>query len=414
MTGRRPSQSTSTNINKRPRIRGRLFSLLAALFVAAALAIGLKIRSVQYANWVKNASLDELLQAARQRPKDRPLFRQLGLRQREAGRFAEAADSFQRAVELSPDDEEAWGDWADAVGQARGAPAQMLVLAAWRKTLPQSGRVCARMAEVHYLAENFGTAEKLAREATALTPQLADGWRLLGQLALIRQDLPGATTAFEEARKRNPGDWRIFLGLTKTALAKPDSLSAVEAARQMLALAPNEPVAQLYSARALLSGSPSPEQVTEAQRYLIEALRSSEGLVGESRFDALFYLGDSYAAQSRWQEALPYFEAAGKLAPGSVKLQFRLIKAYTQLGQQEKAKTARLQYRKASVYENTTKTLRMKIASFPKDVQPKLDLARLYTRNGNFVEARKIYQTMIAEGLAVETAQQELTALTKK
>ena len=414
MPGENKRKSIPTSKNKRTESRVRLFALLATLCLAAAAFVGIKLRSANDVHWLKTAPADKLLQASRQRPNDGLLFQQLGLRQREEGRLADAALSFQRAVELLPDDEETWNNWADTVGQARGAAAQLLVLTTWEKTLPQSGRVRAKMAEVQYLAGNYPTAETRAREAATLAPDLADGWRILGQLALLRQDYSEAVAVFEEAKKRDPKDWRNFLGLTKAALAKPDPTAAVAAARQMIALAPNEPVAQLYMARALLVGSPQTAQIAQARKLLSEALRPSPGLIGESRFDALFYLGDSFAAQSRWQEALPYFEAAEKIAPGSARVQFRLERAYTQIGQSQKAKAARSQYQANSSYENATKTLRLKIAANPYDAQLRLDLARLYARNGNYIEAGQMYQILIAKGLAVETSQKELALLGKR
>ena len=197
----------------------------------------------------------------------------------------------------------------------------------------------------HHRASRFAEAEALYRQVLAVEPNNPDGLFLLGTLAhqLGRHDL--AVELIGRAIARNPQfpDYYNNYGMTLAALGRhPD---AVAAYRQGLALRPNDAntIANLAAAlvrlgaageaidlceRARAAGTTSADLLNNLGIAYKEEMRTETAiacyreLIGQypDHVEARENLANALRQQGRIDEALPYLEAALRMAPGAGRL----------------------------------------------------------------------------------------------
>lgn len=112
------------------------------------------------------------------------------------------------------------------------------------------------------------TAERYAAQATAVSPEYALGFRLLGRAKLLQQDLPNARAALLRAHELNPADNSTLDDLVSVHQASKNPLEAVFLAELMIRNSPNSFQGYWAQARLLIAG----KRYDEAVPYLEKAL----------------------------------------------------------------------------------------------------------------------------------------------
>lgn len=137
-----------------------------------------------------------------------------------------------------------------------------------------------------------------------------------------------ATAAYINAHALAPRDkrWPYLLGQLYADGSKiPEAVAAFASA---LDIDPNDAVTQIFLGRLYLK-----QGLPDKARQLFEKARIKD----EARAAALTGLGKAALAQSRYREAVDYFEEALRLAPAAARLRQPLALAYRGLGDTAKA-----------------------------------------------------------------------------
>jgi cytochrome c-type biogenesis protein CcmH/NrfG len=388
-----------------------LLAVLVALLTVGAVRWTSALRSERS---LREASLERLRAESRRRPNNPRVFYFLGLRARQAGQKNEAMRSFERAVQLSPDNEEYWLHWAALAAAVRGPLAAEAILATYLRDHPRSARVHLERAKIYLAREDYPLTYSRAADAVKVDPSLTEGWRLMGQAALTLHKAADAESAFGRAVALSPRDWRPRIGLGKALLEQKRKDEAVACLREAVRLAPDAPEAHLYLGLALLERARTHEDFAAARQNLREAERRKDRLSEEDRYQTFLYLGQSYQQESDWRNALSWFEQAAALAPGSATVQYALIQVYRGLGDTANAALAARRHTEIDRYNGQIKDLLTQIRTHPNRADLRLRLARVYAAHGNIVDAAKTYEGLIARNLAVPVARRELKALNER
>jgi len=168
---------------------------------------------------------------------------------RTAGRWAEARDAYREALALDPDHEDALyylGNTELELGDYQGAAA------AWERLVavnPASARGHSRLGDLYACPEpgaprDLSRAEAEYRRALELNREETGPLLHLGELALIRGDLPAASSAFAAVIASNPRSVEAHLLQGYLSWKQGRTGSALERFRHAVELAHAPPPAQ--------------------------------------------------------------------------------------------------------------------------------------------------------------------------
>jgi len=161
--------------------------------------------------------------------------------------------------------------------------------------------VTARML---FRQEQTAAAEADARQATKLDPRLPLAHRLLGEIALAKGDLPGATAELELERAINPLDGETYDRLGDAYLRSGKPALAQQALDRAVLLEPNATGPYILLGQALLDEK---DPLTAAM-YLERAVK-----MDPSNSMAVMLLGRAFAAAGRNADAQREADALKKL-----------------------------------------------------------------------------------------------------
>ncbi len=153
--------------------------------------------------------------------------------------------------------------------------------------------------------EKYAGAANAFRSGIGEVPSVVELHIGLGQ-ALIKLDLPGARSAFEEAVRRSPRNQRAVLGMALTATLAGDRATADRYLDICAQLTPNNPWVRQQLLERQQRADPA---AGIAER---EELRSRE----PNNFDNLVQLADLYTRQNQPAKAVEVFEQAIALEAG--------------------------------------------------------------------------------------------------
>ena len=156
-------------------------------------------------------------------------------------------------------------------------------------------------------------------------------------IAIQKKDFPGALTALEKVREKNPAELQLQLMLAQSYLALRQWENAEAAARQVLTIDFHNPQAFLTLARIQLHSDRA-----------IEALQSALEAIGFQYGNPLghFLLGAALVQLENFAEAERPLLNCLRLAPRFVRAQRLLARVYRHLGQTDKASICEMQSHK--------------------------------------------------------------------
>lgn len=265
-------------------------------------------------------------------------YYRLALTELELGRVAEAVAALERATELEPRNEDAFGKLAD------------LYLAIYFANQSAAKEILEKL-------------RQLAERAEASIPGSFDLLRVQGFLALNEKDFKTAMARFQAAWQRRPGDGRAALGLAESLAAAGRNEEAEGVARKFLQTDPS--FAGMYDflylryyreqrsreaeeiLRAKCSNNPSqvefwlqlaahyhltgePEKMDGVIRRLLSAPAPPAEVYGS--------VGDFYMRIGRFHEAFETYRRGAEAHPGArLDLEKRMVEALAFEGKSEEA-----------------------------------------------------------------------------
>jgi tetratricopeptide (TPR) repeat protein len=236
------------------------------------------------------------------RLKDVPeLHNLLGEIEEKDGKFVEAANQFELAAHADPSESNLF-DWAS----------ELLL----HRTLDPAVEV------FQHASERYPTS-----------PRLMIG---LGMALYARGNYDDAVTALLKGADLNPADPSCYLFLAKAYDSSPSQAGEViERFRRFAELQPGNARALYYYAMGLWKGKRAQDPTLDKSQ--IEALLKKSIALDPAIPEAHQQLGNLYADQNKYAEAIPEYLKARELDPDLSDVRYRLGQAYVRVGEKEKA-----------------------------------------------------------------------------
>ncbi|HLI49994.1 MAG TPA: hypothetical protein VKV18_15090 [Chthonomonas sp.] len=360
------------------------------------------------------ASLSELKNYVQQHPNNPVAFYYLGKREEELQKLPEALQAYWQAISLNANYASAWKAWTPLAIKQMGPQQTYDVLNRFLQQHPKSAYPHLMMGLLLYQNGYFPTACTEAQQAATLDPKLLEAWQLLGISAQAQRDDEKAVVAFQHALRLQPKDWRSHtsLGVALADLNRfPEALQELDTG---VLEAPKQGITHLELGKIRLRIAHSPNDYEAARAQLLQALALRATLTPQGVFDALHALGQSYAAEDNWLKARSWLEAAEMLNPNDESLEFDLSNVYRHLGLTSLYRQAAQKHQALVAYRLKERALSEHIATYPNDIEARLQLARLHARHGYLMEALRDYRLLLLRAPQLQVARQELEALIAK
>ncbi|HZP80944.1 MAG TPA: tetratricopeptide repeat protein [Chthonomonadaceae bacterium] len=389
--------------------------LLTLLLLSASLVL-YRIAASRRAEYVlRHASLSEL-QAVAARDADNPrVFYYLGLRAQEAGQGPLAMSAFLRAATLAPDDEKLWLIWSQTAFSVQGSQAARDILLTFIKVHPKNVLAHMQLAKLMEQEGSLSDAYEVAQRATKLEPQSAAAWQLLGKVALEQHNSGQAESAFRRAIALRPQDSFSHASLGDAFFLMSRYPEAAAAYHEAVRLAPHMGTAYMALGQTLLKMASSPEEIEAARANLQQALARLATMQQTGLYYTYLCLGQSYARQSRWKEALPWLKQAEAIqapsADSNNDAHFELAQVYRALHDSANAAREMALHQKLVAYFLQVRALTSRLSAYPNDTQASLRLARLFASHQDYPQADKAYRSALAYAADKQAVRQERDAL---
>lgn len=391
----------------------RVALLFGLLLVVAGIGAARWWQATQRQKWLQTATIDELAAAASRDESDVAIFERLGAKARELEQWPRAVKAFQHACELAPDRVENWVGWARTTYELAGFRAADAILTRYIDTHPKESKAYLERAALRRVAKRTEMAWGDADKAARLAPDSGEAWALRGDLSLDQGIAGEGEASFVKARALMPKSPWPCVGLYQAYIAQKKNAEALAMAREITTRFPNVVEGNLYLGEAMIETAQGPADYDAARTVLRKALDASAQMQRMDQFAVLHLMGRTFFNQSRWREALTYFERGNAMIPDNPDLLFLLGRTYRALGDNAKAEATLAKHKQ--VYADVAKVRQFtaRINDNPNDPIARLECARWYAARGIPMNAAVQYEEMIARGLDVETATRERKALEK-
>ncbi len=273
---------------------------------------------------------------------------QTGDRNFKAGRYAEAAINYRKAIQIDAKQGEAYYGLGRADIEKRDYQEAFTVLTQASDLLPRRLDVKAKLADlVLGLYESdpsdanlYGTLTKLTGQMLAIDPASFDGLRMKGNLALLDRKPEQAIAAFERANQIQPMQERLIMGYAQALIQVGRGPEAEKLAHQLIErrkdfgpiydvlfqyyVSKGDAAAGEKILRDKIANNPSDsgpyiqlaayyrqaQKPAEMQAALDELLQSYA-----TRKDAYLLTGDFYARYREWDKAVAIYQKGGQIQP---------------------------------------------------------------------------------------------------
>jgi len=168
--------------------------------------------------------------------------------------------------------------------------------------------------------------ERLARRAMELDGSLPEAYLQLAFIDSSHGNLASAESKFKQVIALNPMEFEAHIGLAWVLARLKKSEDAIAEVRTARNVAPTTPMALVVASDVLFPGHID-EVINQAQRALE---------IDPNFWVAHLWLGQAYASQKRYPEAISELEKARDLAPTSRAPQQHLALAFAKMGDRER------------------------------------------------------------------------------
>ena len=242
--------------------------------------------------------------------------------------FTRAAEEFQKAIEINPDNVYGYRAWALVLSKQGKLNRAEELLRKAREIAPEDHYVMWRLGEVLWLQAKSEEAERVYRDGISINPVFSPPYVGLARLLLERGDTRQGHNVLEELIRITPDDPQPYCFLGDSLLGSGETDEAVAMYSKALEKNADCFPAMLRWSQVLTA---SPNADPEARKRAIELATKACELTNYQRADALITLSDSHAA-------------AGNLAD-AVSVAYKALQVASQLGQTEQANLARSRLR---------------------------------------------------------------------
>jgi len=271
-----------------------------------------------------------------------PVHVTLGIIYRNTGKYEEAIEEFQKALQLDPENSDAYRELAGAFekfGRLEEAEA------AYKKAIelkPDYWAGHSHLGAYYYYQARYSEAEKMWRKVTELTPDNVRGYYNLGALYQLmdRRDL--AITMLKRSIDIKPS-WVAASNLGTLYFMEGNYTLAMRMFEKAIELGVNN-----YTAWGNLADTYryTPGYQEEAKEAYQKAIKLSEKELGINPKDSLILsrLARYYAASGNNEKALAEISKARKYAPDNMEILHVSIRIYELVNQRKQALQALEQY----------------------------------------------------------------------
>jgi len=246
----------------------------------------------------------------------------------DAGRAAEAAVLYQKALALAPTD----SDLLYKVGVAaliEGHNDEAIRLLQQHLHFePKDGDALFYLAQAYHLANHDDLDLRAIRESLACEPKNPSVWQKYGELLVSAGDSETGFDWLRKAQQANPGMPRLQFDLGVASLDRMDFESALKYAQEAVAGQPQNVETLQLLASAQVKVSRWTDAATTFERILL--LKSGDR-------DALLGLGRCQLEQKDYQAAVTTLRQLLQIDPTIILAHFYLARAYAGLGNQTEA-----------------------------------------------------------------------------
>ena len=405
-----PVPLTTDISGRQTRLYARLRLLLAATALLGAAALYRNTASLRASRALQNASLQALQEITGREPYNRRAFYLLGLREQQLGDNDHASAALERAATLDTDDEAVWLAWAEQQSGAPHPAEAAHILTSFLTLHPDSAQVHLALARLYQRAQSYRKACTEAEAAARLQPRLAEPWKLIAIAADAVQDQPKAEAALRQALACAPRDAANAFELGRFLMRHDRFQEAAGHFRTAAELIPDQPIILLALGQALLKTAVTTPEIEAARAVLEQSAKLRPG-----HPETCLALCQSYLPQQRWREALAALEPLNK-GPidgleNQMQVAYQRTQMYGRLGSTAAAARERALHDRLLRLQETKAKCFDRIQQQPADPAPRLDLARLCARCGDYDEADAVYRKLLEYVPDSQSARQELSAL---
>jgi tetratricopeptide (TPR) repeat protein len=225
----------------------------------------------------------------------------LGDVEERAGNLAVAAEEYQRAAHMEPNEEHLF-DWGNNLLQLQAFEPATDVFTAAIKRHPRSARLHVGLGIALYSQGQYREAVEAFCDAADLAPSDPRPYQFLGEMYGVSPEVSGEVT---------------------------------ERLRRFVEAHPRNALAHFQYAMSLWKGNAEPVSAAEVQR--IEALLRRAVMLDPKLAKGFLQLGILLADQERYPEAIQQLQRATRLQPDLAQAHYRLSQLYQRTGQKELA-----------------------------------------------------------------------------
>jgi tetratricopeptide (TPR) repeat protein len=238
-------------------------------------------------------------------------WRTLGLIEDARGNRAEALRAFQTALRLGEANADVGQRLAQLLAGSGKADEASRISAQGTQGKEETARTQLAIGFAEFQRNRLGPAEDATRKAIAQSPDLADGWSLLGSVLLRSGRSAEAEKAYDQALKLAPDNPEMLTNRAATRSSLGRKEAALEDIRRALVIDPESDHAWRLYANVQL----------EARNYreVVTALRKVDGH-GKATADDLVSLGESRAETGDVEGGLKTLARAESLDPKLVRM----------------------------------------------------------------------------------------------
>ena len=347
----------------------------------------------------------------------------LGLIQRQQKKHEEARHSFEKVLELAPDNIEALNQLVELNLVAGDFDEALRMVQRQKEKKPGDGAPYLLEGKVRTAKKEWAEAEAALKKAIELNPELASAYDLLVAIYLATDRLPQAKSELETIISKSPRNEGALMTLALIKEKQKDYAGAAEAYEKVLAFKGNSMPA-LNNLSYLYS-----ERLNQSAKAL-ELARKARALAPSNPFVA-DTLGWVLFQQGEYRQALDLSEeAAGK--SDNPEIQYHLGMAYYMMGNADPAQSAfqralsstadfpsradaqrRVDLLSQASGPNalSAKQLEEMLGQHPKDVVARIRLAEAYEKTGAFDQAATAYEEALKSNPKLGSATLKLAQL---
>ena len=365
---------------------------LSTLSALVGIAVYLWSQPARLEYKLSHASLSQLVAQSKKEPDNPRIFYFQGKRLNEINSLGPCYAAWGRAAYLDGDNEDYWLGWGDSAARFHSENEAVSIYETFLLKHPKSAKVHLALANIYQQKKVHFKGYEEAKLAVTYNPNSDEAWRLLGMEALTIDKGAESLIDFQNAVRLNSKSWENQAALGNMLLEGKNYTAAIAAFKETTRLAPNQFIGFLGLGDAQFSSAKTTEEMKEAKA----SLRHAISLRPDTPAPRLI-LGQLFMAGSQWLDAKTALLAAEELEPNNPEVHLSLSKVYRKLNDLPAASRESKLHEQKQEYETQKLALGSRTRA-SNDPLARLQLARLFAKNGDYEQSIDTYQNILSRG----------------